>query len=152
MLVPHSVPSGCGISIFLNDSRKPRCKCFSVAWPASLVAEPVEATSIRLDNISKENGTMHFGLAPNPFGNTFGLFCASRVQSALLGNVFSAFRFPRVLPSIHWRHYFPLSLQKGYPACARRLLQHFWDAYTPLFVPRECRMALLSNVCPHFCL
>ena len=48
---------------------------------------------------------MHFRLAPNPIGNTFGLFCSPRVQPALLGNVSLTFRLPRVLPSIHWRHY-----------------------------------------------
>ena len=52
-------------------------------------------------------GTMHFRLATNPFCNTFGLFCSSRLQPALLGNVFPTFRLPKVLPGIHWRHYFP---------------------------------------------
>ena len=56
---------------------------------------------------------MHFRLAPNSFGNTFDLFCSSRVQPALLGNVSHIFRFPRVQPDIHRRHYLPFSLPKG---------------------------------------
>ena len=56
---------------------------------------------------------MHFRLAPNPFGNTFGLFCSSRVQPALLGNVSPTFRLPRVLLSIHWRHYFLCHFRKA---------------------------------------
>ena len=40
-------------------------------------------------------GSMHFRLAPNPFGNTFGLFCSSRVQPALLGNVSPTLCLPR---------------------------------------------------------
>ncbi len=39
---------------------------------------------------------MYFRLAPDPFGNTFGLFCSSRVQYALLGNVCLTFRLQRV--------------------------------------------------------
>ena len=41
------------------------------------------------------SGSMHFRLAPNPFGNTFGLFCSSRVQPALLGNVSPTLCLPR---------------------------------------------------------
>ena len=93
---------------------------------------------------------MHFRLAPNPFGNTFGLFCSSRVQPALLGNVSPHFSSPEGAAEHSLETLFPLSLQKGYPARARRLHLHFWDAYTPLFVPGGCRLALLSNVCPHF--
>ena len=48
-------------------------------------------------------GTMRFRLATNPFGNTFGLFCSSRVHPALMGNVFPTFRFPRVLPGTNVR-------------------------------------------------
>lgn len=48
---------------------------------------------------------MQFRLASDAFGNTFGLFCSSRVQPALLGNVFPTFCLPRVRSDNQGRHY-----------------------------------------------
>ena len=84
-------------------------------------------------------GTMHFRLATNPFCNTFGLFCSSILQPALLWETFSPlFVSRRCCLAFIGDIIFPLSLQEGYSACARRLVPHFWDAYTPLFVPTGC--------------
>ena len=70
---------------------------------------------------------MRFRLAPNPFGNTFGPNCSSRVHPALLGNVSRTFRFPRALPDTHGRHYL---LLKNHPAYVRQPAPHFGEAYS----------------------
>ncbi len=73
---------------------------------------------------------MRFRLAPNPFGNTFGLFCSSRVHPALLGNVSRTFRFPRGQPDTHGRDYL---LLKNHPDYARQPAQDFVEAYSTDF-------------------
>ena len=73
---------------------------------------------------------MRFRLVPDSFGNTFGHFCFPRVLDALLGNVSRTFRFTRVRPDTHGRHYLPFPLLKNHPVYARQPAPHFGEAYS----------------------